>query len=92
MTPTPLSIQAGLVAIREHGGVGVVQDPEDAMFPGMPTSAVRYADPDHVVGRIPVQHVVPTDGHGRARYRLGRTSLRTGVHVCDTARRPWSCG
>ncbi len=30
---------AGLVAIAEHGGVGVVQDPDDADFPGMPAGA-----------------------------------------------------
>jgi two-component system chemotaxis response regulator CheB len=40
---------AGLQAIRRKGGVAVVQDPADAVFPGMPTSAVRFADPQHVV-------------------------------------------
>ena len=40
---------AGLIAIKNRGGVAVVQDPEEAVFPGMPASAVRFADPDHVV-------------------------------------------
>lgn len=40
---------AGLVAIARHGGVGVVQDPEDAVFPSMPASAVRYGEPQHVL-------------------------------------------
>jgi two-component system, chemotaxis family, protein-glutamate methylesterase/glutaminase len=40
---------AGLQTIRLHGGVAVAQDPADAAFPGMPASAVRHADPDHVL-------------------------------------------
>jgi two-component system, chemotaxis family, protein-glutamate methylesterase/glutaminase len=40
---------AGLMAIKNHGGVAIVQDPEEAPFPSMPLSAVRFADPDHVV-------------------------------------------
>lgn len=38
----------GLRAISACGGVTVVQDPDDALFPGMPSSAVRLAHPDHV--------------------------------------------
>jgi two-component system chemotaxis response regulator CheB len=40
---------AGLASIRKHGGVGVVQDPADAFFPGMPQSAIAAAQPEHVV-------------------------------------------
>jgi len=40
---------AGLIAIKQHGGVAVVQDPTEAVFPGMPASAARFADPDHIV-------------------------------------------
>src|SRR5207237_10251247 len=40
---------AGLLAIKQHGGVAVVQDPTEAVFPGMPSSAARFADPDHIV-------------------------------------------
>jgi two-component system chemotaxis response regulator CheB len=40
---------AGLLAIARHGGRGVVQDPEDAVFPSMPTNAVRFGEPQHVV-------------------------------------------
>ncbi len=39
---------AGLVAVKSHGGITVVQDPADAAFPGMPESAVRFAHPTHV--------------------------------------------
>jgi two-component system, chemotaxis family, protein-glutamate methylesterase/glutaminase len=40
---------AGMVAVRQRGGVGVVQDPDDAMQTGMPTSAIQAASPEHVL-------------------------------------------
>ena len=40
---------AGLAAVRRHGGVTVVQDPADAMYAGMPASAIGHVDVDHVV-------------------------------------------
>lgn len=36
-------------AVRAHGGLGVVQDPQDAQHPGTPASAIRAAAPEHVV-------------------------------------------
>jgi two-component system chemotaxis response regulator CheB len=39
---------AGLIAIKRRGGVALVQDPDEAMFPSMPASAVRLANPDYV--------------------------------------------
>jgi two-component system chemotaxis response regulator CheB len=46
---------AGLIAVRRHGGVGVVQDPADALHNGMPINAIRAAAPEHVLplARIP---------------------------------------
>jgi two-component system chemotaxis response regulator CheB len=46
---------AGLAAVKRHGGVAVVQDPAEADYPGMPTSAVRNVDIDYVLplGEIP---------------------------------------
>jgi two-component system, chemotaxis family, protein-glutamate methylesterase/glutaminase len=38
----------GLLSIQAHGGVAVVQDPSEAVFPGMPTSAVRFGNPRYV--------------------------------------------
>lgn len=40
---------AGLLAIKRRGGIAVVQDPKDALFNGMPKSAVAYVKVDHVV-------------------------------------------
>jgi two-component system chemotaxis response regulator CheB len=38
----------GLRTIKEHGGVGLVQDPTSAEHAGMPRSAIEHASPDHV--------------------------------------------
>jgi two-component system chemotaxis response regulator CheB len=47
---------AGLRAIKRRGGVAVVQDPEDALFPGMPESALRYVAVDHC---LPLDEIPP---------------------------------
>ena len=38
---------AGLFEVKRHGGVAVVQDPGDALSPGMPQSALRHVAVDH---------------------------------------------
>jgi two-component system chemotaxis response regulator CheB len=40
---------SGLWALKRCGGITVVQEPSDAAFPDMPTSAIERATPDHVV-------------------------------------------
>ncbi|QFZ19130.1 chemotaxis protein CheB [Saccharothrix syringae] len=39
---------AGLVAIRTRGGTAVVQDPDDALYAGMPENALRHVETTHV--------------------------------------------
>jgi two-component system chemotaxis response regulator CheB len=40
---------AGVRSIRHEGGVAIVQDPGDALYPGMPLSAIAADRPQHVL-------------------------------------------
>jgi two-component system chemotaxis response regulator CheB len=64
---------AGLAAVKREGGITVVQDPEDAMFPDMPTNAMQSVRVDHVV---PLSQIAPTLVN-LVRHPVGRR--RTGV-------------
>jgi two-component system, chemotaxis family, protein-glutamate methylesterase/glutaminase len=46
---------AGLMSIKKHGGLAIVQDPEEAFCPSMPHSAVENVEVDHMacLSRIP---------------------------------------
>ena len=48
---------AGLWAIKDRGGVAVVQDPSEAEFPDMPKNALAHVDVDHV---LPVDKIGST--------------------------------
>jgi two-component system, chemotaxis family, protein-glutamate methylesterase/glutaminase len=47
---------AGLSAVRERGGIAVVQDPEDARYPSMAKSALRYVGSDFT---LPLLEIPP---------------------------------
>jgi two-component system chemotaxis response regulator CheB len=44
----------GLALVKAGGGVAVVQDPEEALYSGMPTSALQNVQVDHV---LPVREI-----------------------------------
>lgn len=54
---------AGLLAVKQRGGIAVVQDPDDALYPGMPQSALEH---------VAVDHSVPIKEMGRLLSRLVR--------------------
>ena len=39
---------AGLAEVKKHGGLAVVQDPDEADYPSMPRSALHNVEVDHV--------------------------------------------
>lgn len=49
---------AGLLAIKQRGGVAVVQDPYEALIPGMPQSALRYVEVDHLLAADEIGQVL----------------------------------
>ena len=40
---------AGLLAIKARGGIAIVQDPDEALYPAMPLSAIAHLEPDAVL-------------------------------------------
>lgn len=47
---------AGMAAIKDCGGITIVQDPDDASYSGMPESAIQNVEIDRV---LPLDEIVP---------------------------------
>jgi two-component system chemotaxis response regulator CheB len=60
---------AGLAVIKDNGGATVVQDPEEALYPGMPASALAHVVVDAVVPSQQIAAVVEAMVNGSARPR-----------------------
>src|SRR5579884_450214 len=61
---------AGLQFVKARGGVAVVQDPEDALYAGMPRSAIENVD---------VDYIVPLEGIGSLLTRLAHEPVAEEV-------------
>jgi two-component system chemotaxis response regulator CheB len=48
---------AGLWAIKDRGGIAIVQDPEEAIFPSMPRSAMTQVEVDYCLS---LEEIAPT--------------------------------
>ncbi len=63
---------SGLAAIKRHGGLALVQDPEDALFPSMPQSAIEH---------VPVDRVAPIHAIWPALDVLMKTPIEKREHT-----------
>ena len=80
---------AGLAAIRERGGVVVVQDPEDALYPDMPSHAIEHVAVDHVAVAKDVGHLLDKlcaeDVQTTERLPSSLMEIETGLAMMDDA-------
>ena len=51
---------AGLLAIKDRGGVAIVQDPDEAPVPSMPRSALRHVPVDHCAAVADIARLMVT--------------------------------
>jgi two-component system chemotaxis response regulator CheB len=68
---------SGLRAIKEAGGIAVVQDPNDALTPSMPSTALAH---------VRVDHVVPADAIAPLLLRLSRQLRANPSPTAETSR------
>jgi two-component system chemotaxis response regulator CheB len=64
----------GLSTVKHHGGVAIVQDPQDAVIPNMPQSAIEYVDVDYVVPAAEIGLLITRLAAGDAATK-GRSSM-----------------
>lgn len=55
---------AGLAVIKAHGGAAIVQDPEEALYGGMPANAIAHVHVDRVVPSDKVADAIVTMVNG----------------------------
>lgn len=75
---------AGLWAIKQLGGVAIVQDPDDALFPDMPRNALRVVAPDYclpVAAMADVLVRLTSDGSTRPASRPEAASIAVEVNI-----------
>lgn len=67
---------AGLWAIKERGGTAIVQNPEEAMAPSMPLSALKHVEVDHILNLTEIApclaKMVNTPGHEKGAKRTSK--------------------
>ena len=56
---------AGLAVIKDTGGAAIVQDPEEALYAGMPASALANVVADAIVPSALIASTIVGDGQGR---------------------------
>jgi len=67
----------GLERVKHCGGMTVVQDPTTAETPSMPSSAIRFVDPDHI---LPLHQIGPFLGQLRRDVSGAAPAIRSIDH------------
>jgi two-component system chemotaxis response regulator CheB len=87
---------AGLVEIKERGGIAIVQDPKSALNPQMPASAMDVVRPDYVVAPEamgPLLAKLVTQPVRRRRRRALEPREKLSAFVCPDCNGPiWESG
>jgi two-component system, chemotaxis family, protein-glutamate methylesterase/glutaminase len=66
---------AGLTAIKDCGGTAVVQDPQEAQFPGMPQSAMAHVTVDYVLSLVQIGPLLVALARQEAPVEVPRSAL-----------------
>lgn len=80
---------AGLLAIKDRGGIAIAQDPHEAVYPSMPLSAITHVDVDEILplGRMPsrlLELLGVTDPRtARGRQSLERLQMEQHITLMD---------
>lgn len=77
---------AGLMAIKARGGTAIVQDPEEALYPAMPLSAMAHVEPDAI---LPIGEMADwiltnrpkTNGAGKVKTAMGSEHSGDDPHL-----------
>lgn len=77
---------AGLIEVKQHGGIAIVQDPMDAANPSMPRSALAHVDVDHCVPLAEMPRLLV--GIARARAEPARIDKEMSVTLETGANDP----
>ena len=99
---------AGLMTIKYHGGLTIVQSPSEATFSGMPASALEFVDVDNVAGVKDIAELLvqavnleavgesmtvkPNEEVQTAIYEIGNAGLRKGMDGKHSSLTCPSCG
>ncbi len=77
---------AGMINIKRHGGIAIVQAPDDALFAQMPQSAINNVDIDHILP-VPGITAVLVELAGQAVAQQGDQFMSNG-HDSSSEKKP----
>lgn len=83
---------SGMWNIKQHGGITIVQNPDDALFPSMPQNVMQYMDVDHVLPASGIGSLLTMLSAEKAPKRPDRTKeemerlkMEVVIATCDHA-------